>query len=69
MIKKNLLYFRDINLDNSNYKELSKFFTIKSINRLSDIKLIPNNEKKNSFVFIVTQNFSIQKKYLKIFKN
>ena len=61
MIKKNLLYFRDINLDNSNYKELSKFFTIKSINRLSDIKLIPNNEKKNSFVFIVTQNFSIQK--------
>ena len=53
MIKKNLLYFRDINLDNSNYKELSKFFTIKSINRLSDIKLIPNNEKKKSKNYFV----------------
>ena len=69
MIKKNLLYFRDINLDNSNYKELSKFFTIKSINRLSDIKLIPNNEKKKFFCIYCDPKFSTQKKYLKIFKN
>ena len=53
MIKKNLLYFRDINLDNSNYKELSKFFTIKSINRLSDIKFIPINEKKKILLYLL----------------
>ena len=68
MIKKNLLYFRDINLDNSNYKELSKFFAIKSINRLSDIKLIPNNEKKKFFCIYCDPKFFYSKKILENFQ-
>ena len=68
MIKKSLLYFRNINLDNSNYKYLNKFFIIKSINKPSEIKLLSLYEKKKIFCIYCDPKFFYSKKILKNFE-